>query len=138
VKEQLLQLMKDNPATAGRPDDFLDTLAEDILAVIVRAIALGDPSDPLVEIEHRVEDVWVSQFGVSLFNLFGMELFPGKKELPFSARKRVVEAMIQAMLLEQDEVPSGIEADAFQYSEARSELMKCRLAELADKPVYLN
>lgn len=55
-----------------------------------------------MKVDHmQVEAIYRSDFGAQLFNLFTMSQFPGKKELYFSARHQVVEAMIRAMLDEQ-------------------------------------
>lgn len=102
MKEALLKLLQSNPATAGRPDDFLDTLADDLQAVIIRAVSPAATSDATVsELEHQVDDIFNDHFGVRLCNLYSIEPFHGKKRLYFSARKRVVKSMIQAMLVEQ-------------------------------------
>ena len=101
MREKLLLLLNNSPATAGRPDDFLETLADDIQAVIIRAIHPANTDDAVAALEEQVEEVWHSDFGVHLFNLYSVEKFPGKSELVFSARKRLVRAMIQTILVEQ-------------------------------------
>ena len=132
MKDALLKLLKSRPETAGRCDEFLDTLADDVQAVIIRALVPGDPNDPLVELEHQVEDIYADHFGVRLSNLFTVEPFNGKKKLYYSARARVVKAMIQAMLLEQ--------ADQYDRndSEQAGEQLKARLAELQPTSTLLN
>ncbi len=105
MKEKLLRLLENDPATAGRPSDFLDTLAEDILAVIIRAIAPGITADAVAELEAAVEEVYHSDFGVHLFNLYTTEDFPGKKKVYFSGRKKLVQSLIQTMLIEQRTYP---------------------------------
>ena len=101
MREKLLLLLNNSPATAGRPDDFLETLADDIQAVIIRAIHPANTDDAVAALEEQVEEVYGSDFGVHLFNLYSVEKFPGKSELVFSARKRLVRAMIQTILVEQ-------------------------------------
>ena len=59
MKENLLQLLNSNPATAGRPSDFLEALAEDIQAVIIRAIVPAPYEDHVAELEHHVTDVHI-------------------------------------------------------------------------------
>jgi hypothetical protein len=98
MKENLLQLLRTHPATAGRPSDFLDSLADDLQAEIIRAIA-PDAGDNTLQ--NDVEDVYVSNFGIELFNLYSTHSFPGKKHLVFSQRKRVVKAAIEALLISQ-------------------------------------
>ncbi len=99
MKEKLLQLLKSHPATAGRPDDFLDSLADDLQAEIIRALNPGaDEEDGL---RDAVAHVYHSDFGVHLFNLYTTEDFPGKKALPFSVRKRITRAIIETLLVEQ-------------------------------------
>jgi len=136
VKEKILQLLRDYPATAGRPDDFLDTLAEDLMAVVIRAIAPGDPNDPVVAMEHAVDDVYSDHFGVLLSNLYTIEPFHGKRHVVFSARARVVKAMIQAMLLEQESIDESDNAD-FGTAE-HGATIKRRLTELNGKPVLIH
>ena len=101
MREKLLQLLNNSPALAGRPDDFLETLVDDIQAAIIRAIHPANTDDAVAALEEQVEEVYGSDFGVHLFNLYSVEKFPGKSELVFSARKRLVRAMIQTILVEQ-------------------------------------
>lgn len=132
MKDKLLQLLADEPVLAGRPDDFLDTLADDLQAVIIRALALDVPDDITTELEHHAQDIFNDHFGVKLCNLVSIEPFHGKKKLYYSARKRVTLAMIQAMLVEQ--------ADQFDRndSEQAGETIKHRLNELTPKPTTVN
>lgn len=127
MKDALLRILQTHPATAGRPDDFLDTLAEDIQALIIRATVPGNPDDAAEELEHKVTDVYNDQFGATLFNLFSTQPFLGKRKLYFSSRARVVRAMIQTMLLEQDEHFDRT-ADAYETPAA---VLRQRLEELA-------
>jgi hypothetical protein len=108
MKEKLLRLLENDPATAGRPSDFLDTLAEDIQAVIIRAIAPGQTEDEVAALEAAVEEVYHSDFGISFFNLYGIADFPGKKNISFAARKQLVRAALQTILLEQAASPVGV------------------------------
>lgn len=103
MKQALLKLFASTPALQGRPLDFLDDLAEDVQAVIIRALGLVIPgaSDAAAALANDVEDVWVSQFGISLSNLFTFS--PHGDQLTPSRRKQVVQAMIQTMLLEQEQ-----------------------------------
>ncbi len=128
MKEKLLLLLSGEPAMAGRSAEFLDTLAEDLTAVIIRALLPGDPTDPVQAIEHQAEDIYLDHFGVKLSNLFAVEPFHGKKKLYFSARKRVIMSMLVAMLVEQ--------ADQYDRndSEQAGETLKYRLNDLALKP----
>lgn len=99
MKEQLLQLLKSNPATAGRPDEFLDSLADDLQAEIIRALSPGtDEEDGL---RDAVEHVYQSDFGIRLFNLYSTSDFPGKRPVLFSQRKRIIKALIETLLVEQ-------------------------------------
>ncbi len=130
MKDKLLQLFADTPALAGQPSDFLETLADDIQAMIIRAISVEQPveADITAALEAHTLDVYNDHFGVKLSNLFAVEPFHGKKKLYFSARRRVILAMIQAMLVEQ--------ADQFDRndSEQAGETIKHRLNDLALKP----
>lgn len=113
MKELLLRLLNNYPATAGRPEEFLDTLADDIQALIIRAIAPGDPNDATEWLEHNTLDVYNDHFGVKLYNLFTTENFNDKVNFGPPERRRIVMAMIQTMLIEQDTVLSSGE-----YTEA--------------------
>lgn len=136
MKEKLLQLLKDYPAMACLPEDFLDTLADDLQAVIIRAMSSGDVNDQVLEMEHAVNDVYLDHFGVLLSNLYSIEPFQGKRHVVFSARIRVVKAMIQAMLLEQETIDEADDAD-FGTAE-HGATMKRRLTELNGKPVLIH
>jgi len=124
MKDALLTLLKVHPITAGRSNEFLDELAEDITAVIIRALVPGDPNDIIADIEHQAEGIFNDHFGVKLSNLFTMEPFDGKKELFYNARKRVVMAMLVAMLVEMNDQTGRID------SEQAGEQIKNRLADL--------
>ncbi len=132
MKEQLLRLLENNPATAGLPSDFLETLADDIQAVIIRALELEAPVGIVVDLEHQVKDIFNDHFGCKLCNLVSIEPFRGKKKLYYSARKRVTLAMIQAMLLEQAEQYDRLD------SEQAGETLKHRLTYLKLKPGIVN
>jgi hypothetical protein len=137
VKEKLLRLLENDPATAGRPSDFLDTLAEDIQAVIIRAIAPGQTEDEVAALEAAVEEVYHSDFGISLFNLYSIAEFPGKKSLYFSTRKALVRAAIQTILVEQSLLPDRREVFGMtSYSDVPptdGPTLKRRLKEMAVK-----
>lgn len=102
MKDKLLAALKSEPVLRRMSTGFLDDLAEDLQAVVIRSLKPADGDSQITDLENRVTDVWVDQFGVTLFNAYGNSLFPGKVDLPFSARRRVVMGMIQTMLLEQD------------------------------------
>jgi hypothetical protein len=123
MKEKLLKLLNEHAATAGLDAWILDSLSEDLLAVIVRAVVPCPTNDELAEFEHRVNGVFNDHFGVKLSNLFTVEPFHGKKELPYYARKRVVLAMIRAMLFEQDDLFA-------RNAELQGDCLKRRLSEL--------
>jgi hypothetical protein len=127
VKKELLLLLKANPATAGRPDDFLDTLAEDIQAAIIRAIIPAPYEDHVWELEQHVADVYNDHFGVQLSNLLTTVDFHEKLQLSPSDRKRLVLAMIQTLLIEQDYFRQGL------YSESgeQAATLKRRLTDYA-------
>lgn len=133
MKEELLKLLQANPATAGRSDDFLDALAEDIQALIIRALVPGNTDDVAAVLEQRVIDVYNDHFGVKLSNLFMLEPFDGKRKLYYSGRMRVVKAMIQAMLLEQDE-----NFDREPQPETTGDMLRRRLEELTPGKQLVN
>lgn len=132
MKDKLLLLLKENPATAGRPDAFLETLADDIQAVIIRALELEAPVGIVVDLEHQVQDVFNDHFGVKLSNLYTIEPFAGKKKLYYSARRRVILSMIRSMLLEQADQYDRLD------SEQAGETLKHRLTYLKLKPGIVN
>ena len=125
MKENLLTLLMCHPLTKGCSRSFLDDLADDLLAVIVRTV-VPENIDSVTELEHRVSDVYNDHFGVKLSNLFTTEYFKGRIPLVFSDRQRVVKAMIQTMLIEESAVTAFNEL----ADEGRGELLKRRLQEL--------
>lgn len=130
MKEKLLRILKTEPSLANQSEGFLDDLADDIQSVIIRAVAPADGDPQIQELDLKVEDVYVSQFGVLLSNLYSIEPFPHKKNFYFSARMRVVKAMIQTMLLEQDNYPEDMERTGLN--------LKSRLAELNAGPAKVS
>jgi len=125
MKENLLTLLMCHPLMKGCSRSFLDDLADDLLAVIVRTV-VPENIDSVTELEHRVSDVYNDHFGVKLSNLFTTEYFKGRIPLVFSDRQRVVKAMIQTMLIEESAVTAFNEL----ADEGRGELLKRRLQEL--------
>jgi hypothetical protein len=125
MKENLRTLLMCHPLTKGCSRSFLDDLADDLLAVIVRTV-VPENIDSVTELEHRVSDVYNDHFGVKLSNLFTTEYFKGRIPLVFSDRQRVVKAMIQTMLIEESAVTAFNEL----ADEGRGELLKRRLQEL--------
>ena len=125
MKEKLLQLLNSNPATAGRPSDFLEALAEDIQAVIIRAIVPAPYEDHVAELEHHVTDVYNDHFGVQLSNLLTTVDFHDKLKLSPSARRHIVLAMIQTLLIEQDYVRQQL----YSETEEHANMMKQRLTD---------
>ena len=126
MKENLRTLLMCHPLTKGCSRSFLDDLADDLLAVIVRTV-VPENVDSVIELEHRVNDVYTDHFGVKLSNLFTTEYYSGKNILSFKDRQRVVKAMIQTMLVEE----SAITAFVVLEDEGRAELLKRRLQELS-------
>jgi len=124
MKEKILKLMNEHAATAGLEDQALDSLSEDLLAVIIRAVVPCPTNDEIAELEHRVNDVYADHFGVQLSNLYTLAMFHGKKELPYAARMRVVLAMIRAMLFEQEDLFERNKSE-----ESHGECLKRRLSE---------
>ena len=125
MKENLITLLMCHPLTKGCSRSFLDDLADDLLAVIVRTV-VPENVDSVIELEHRVNDVYTDHFGVKLSNLFTTEYYSGKNALSFEDRQRVVRAMIQTMLVEESAVATFNEL----ADEGRAELLKRRLQEL--------
>jgi hypothetical protein len=99
VKEKLLDMLRDIPASAVLSEEFLDDLAEDIMALIIRAIT-PFANDCVEDVEHQVVSIYNSSFGVQLHNMFWTHP-PGEAEgLPTEEFERISKAMIQTMLLE--------------------------------------
>ena len=135
MKEKLRQLLNNDPATAGLPEDTLGTLTEDVLAMIIRAISPGNSDDALEALQHEVEEVYQSPFGISFFNLYSIENFPGKKPVTFSARKRIVRSAIETLLVEQCIDFTGDLSDVVTLSNvADGNTLKRRLMELNTLP----
>lgn len=125
MKENLMTLLMCHPLTKGCSHSFLDDLADDLSAVIVRTV-VPENIDSIIELEHRVSDVYNDHFGVKLSNLFTTEYYSGKSALSFKDGGRVVKAMIQTMLIEESAVAAFHELE----NEDRGELLKRRLQEL--------
>jgi len=126
MKENLITLLMCHPLTKGCSRSFLDDLADDLLAVIVRTV-VPENVDSVIELEHRVNDVYTDHFGVKLSNLFTTEYYSGKNALSFKDRQRVVKAMIQTMLVEESAVAAFVALE----DEGRAKLLKRRLQELS-------
>jgi len=111
VKAELVELFKKTPGIvlAG---DALDDLAEDAQAAIIKAMCAEpglfkpQPSQSVPEraIEttdetgHAVHDIFVTEFGATLFNFVTRSEYG--ENYSYEARQRIVRAMIRAMLLE--------------------------------------
>ncbi len=97
MKEKLLELLRD--ATPNHSEEFFDALAEDILAVIIRAIT-PFADDAVGDVEHEVLSVYNSRFGTALHNSFWAHPPEQMEGLPVAEFERISKAMIQTMLLE--------------------------------------
>ncbi len=128
MKENLITLLMCHPLTKGCSRSFLDDLADDLLAVIVRTV-VPENVDSVIELEHRVSDVYTDHFGVKLSNLFTTEYYSGKNILSFKDRQRVVKAMIQTMVTEEAAIVTFNEFNP--DGGGRAELLKRRLQELS-------
>jgi hypothetical protein len=96
VKQQLLNLFASTPAIAAKGPAFADDLAEDVQAVIIRALQLPTATDPqLAQLEHDVHDLYVHTFGVQLSNLLFQHY-----DLTGSTQASVTKAMLQTFQLE--------------------------------------
>jgi hypothetical protein len=111
MKAELVELFKKTPGIvlAG---DALDDLAEDAQAAIIKAMCAEPglfaklqpasvPEQAAVttdETAHAVQDVFVTEFGATLFNFITRSEYG--ENYSYQARQRIVRAMIRAMLLE--------------------------------------
>lgn len=132
MKEKLLAVLVSHPAASGKSADQLDDLAEDLLSVVIRAFVAPPTADPqLAELEHRVDELRVSEFGASLHNLlhFG-PAYTGKLLLDRSGRDSVTKAVLQTLALELDN-----QKDVRFEAEDKATLIKRRLAELSPEKV---
>jgi len=127
MKENLRTMLMCHPLTKGCSRSFLDDLADDLLAVIVRTV-VPENVDAVTELEHRVNDVYNDHFGVRLSNLFTLEYYSGKKALSFEDSQRVVKAMIETMVTEEAAIVTFNEFNP--DGGERAELLKRRLTEL--------
>ena len=136
MKEKLLQLLKNNPATAGRPDEFLETLVDDIQAAIIRAISPGNTDDAVEALQQEVDELYGSPFGIKLFNMYAIEEFPGKKQVTFAARKRIIRAALETLLVEQCIDYTGDLDDVMTLTASSPDgpTLKRRLLELSTAP----
>lgn len=96
MKDRLLKLFASTPAIAMRGSEFSDNLAEDVQAVIIRALGITHVEDPqLTQLEHDVEDLYVDAFGVQLSNLLFQHY-----SLAGSPQATVTKAMLLTFQLE--------------------------------------
>jgi hypothetical protein len=96
VKQQLLRIFLHTPAIAVKGAAFMEDLAEDVQAVIIRALQLPRAQDPqLTQLEHDVHDLFVNPFGVQLSNLLFQ--YYG---LTHSDNATITKAMLQTFQLE--------------------------------------
>ncbi len=75
MKENLLTLLKCHPLTKGCTPSFLDDLAENIMASIIRAV-VSENVEFIDDLKHRTDDIYNDHFGVKLSNLFTTEYRP--------------------------------------------------------------
>lgn len=106
LTDDLKQLLADTPGVLVAGEAATD-LIEDIQAVVIRALLASPNRAALIQyddesLRHAVEDAYHSPLGIALFNLYTLADFPDKRHVLPSARKAVVEAMLRAMLLEQE------------------------------------
>ena len=129
MRDNLLTLLKCHPLTKGCTPGFLDDLAENIMAVVIRAtVSEGvDGVEFIDDLKHRTNDIYNDHFGVKLSNLFTTEYCP---PLSFDERSRVVKAMIETMLMEELAIVTFNEFNP--DGDGRAELLKRRLQELTD------
>jgi len=97
VKEKLAALLKEHVSVID--DDFADDLAEDIMAVIIRAVT-PFANDAVEDVEHQVLSVYNSTFGTQLHNMFWTNPPSEVDGLPMAEFERISKAMIQTTLLE--------------------------------------
>jgi hypothetical protein len=95
VKQQLLRIFLHTPAIAAKGAAFMEDLAEDVQAVIIRALQLKTQDPQLAQLEHDVHDLYVHQFGVQLSNLLFQHY-----DLTGSMQASVTKAMLQTFQLE--------------------------------------
>jgi hypothetical protein len=95
LKQQLLNLFASTPVISAKGPAFADDLAEDLQAVIIRALGLVGADPQLTQIEKDVDDLFVSHFGVQLSNL----LFSDYR-IEGAQQKAITRAMLQTFLLE--------------------------------------
>ena len=107
LTDALIELFNETPGIL-LATEAAEELAENVQAAVIRHL-FSSPNKAALEItpnqalSRAIEDVWVSEFGIKLFNLYTVGPdFPGKKNVPFSNRRAVVLAMIRFMLLEQE------------------------------------
>lgn len=108
MNNPLVELLKRTPGVilAG---EALEDLAEDIQAEIIKQLAnspyLPKPqADPLEDMQREfanaLEDLSVSEFGVTVHNLIAVADYPGRVELTPAQRKAVVEVVLGTLLIE--------------------------------------
>ena len=104
LQQEIVQLLKDFPATVveGKSfDAYMDDLADDIQAKVIKALAQYNPPRPSVyevdpELEHRLDMLTNSHFGVALHNMVFLTGHRPAGVVPGP----VVRAMLRVFLLE--------------------------------------
>lgn len=102
MKEKLLQALRTNPTLAGKGSEFLDDLADDLLAVVIQSITntTADDAEARQEFNDAVHNLYVSPFGVAMHNALFFSNPDDFNGLSVTARKRIEVAMLQTFLLE--------------------------------------
>lgn len=104
LQQEIVQLLKDFPATVvdGKPfDSYMEDLADDIQAKVIKALVQYNPPRPSVyevdpELEHRLDMLANSHFGAALHNM----VFMTHHRPVGMVSGPVVRAMLRAFLLE--------------------------------------
>ena len=136
MKTELLTLFAATPALASKPAEFLDTLAEDVQATVIRALALVTPvqataiiasiADDELAFQNAVDDLWVSELGRTLTSLVTLADYPHKEPITAAQCTTAVKAMLGTLLLEQ--------SLAMVDNTAHAAVLKTRLKELEKFP----
>jgi hypothetical protein len=127
LKDKLIQLLREFPSRFATADgdavtyeQACDDGAEDIQAVVIQALReiggrLPEPGED-ENIKLLADDLFSTVFGASLFNFYTLQrgfYRPFLSKLYFSSRKRVVAAMLVAMIKEEQAIIAELRLAAF-------------------------
>jgi hypothetical protein len=126
MKLKLIAALSTNPTLAAKGGDFLDDLADDLLAVVIQSLTntTADDATARQEFNDAVHNLYVSPFGVQMHNALFSCNPDNFNSLDVATRKRIEVAMLQTFLLEN--------GAAQVFAQLPGDILKARLKFLAN------